>query len=131
MELRDENGGIVDLVRYRISVAKQDIADGKLLLENNSLLSANNRYIMLCFMQSMQCMAWMEMDISDTRTLLQNLMKFMLLMEFFLGNSGELSIEQRICVIAVIMMIFRIWMKACQENCFERQRRLFYLLKTI
>ena len=25
MELRDENGGIVDLVRYRISVAKQDI----------------------------------------------------------------------------------------------------------
>ena len=43
MELRDENGRIVDLVRYRISVAKQDIADGKLLLENNSLLSANNR----------------------------------------------------------------------------------------
>ena len=43
MELRDETGGIVDLVRYRISVAKQDIADGKLLLENNSLLSANNR----------------------------------------------------------------------------------------
>ena len=33
-------------------------------------------YIMLCFMQSMQCMAWMEMDISDTRTLLQNLMRF-------------------------------------------------------
>ena len=26
MELRDETGGIVDLVRYRISVAKQDIA---------------------------------------------------------------------------------------------------------
>lgn len=76
MELRDENGGIVDLVRYRISVAKQDIADGKLLLENNSLLSANNRIYYAMFHASMQCMAWMEMDISDTRTLLQNLMRF-------------------------------------------------------
>ena len=43
MERRDETGGLADLVRYMISVAKQDIADGKLLLENNSLLSANNR----------------------------------------------------------------------------------------
>lgn len=43
MKLLDDKGDIADLVKYRLDVAKQDLADARLLFEHNSLLSANNR----------------------------------------------------------------------------------------
>lgn len=43
MKLLDDKGDIADFVKYRLGVAKQDLADARLLFEHNSLLSANNR----------------------------------------------------------------------------------------
>ena len=43
MKQLDDSGSVADLVKYRLEVAKQDLADARLLFEHNSLLSANNR----------------------------------------------------------------------------------------
>lgn len=49
MRLPEDKGNISDLVTYRIGVAKQDLLDARLLFENHSLLSANNRIYYVVF----------------------------------------------------------------------------------